>query len=210
MNKKSYVLILLASLFLIFVNSSSAKAVSIGNQTPGWLSLSVSAWGQNAQYEYFDFLPGATESWDREDSRGVLMAEGTDDWIVRMYYIDSKFVGAFNYTSDLKSHKTGRIINPINVNVPQGNTSEIKVINQSSTTKNVSISKWSKSDDGGVFKINPNSSEVWNRNLTGNRGYIMDINDSRYYIKPGKTIYINSSGFPTIDNVRIPSISLAN
>ena len=186
--------LLSAVLFGGILSSTEAEATSIKNGAMGWESVSVSAWGHDASYSAYNLLPGQTEYWDRGDSRGVLV----DTYRVGTYYVESDFNGETNENGTLQSHNTGKQLSRIDLaGPPQGSSNTVKIVNNSSVNKEVSVSKWTESDDGRAFKITPNSSETWTRN--DNRGYILNAGGPKYFIRKGKTVTINNTRNIIID-----------
>lgn len=202
MNKLMKVSVMGALSLGLFGAANSASALAIRNTNEySHEAVSVSGWGNNNSYQIYDIGPTKWETWDRTDSRGVLVVTHNNN---QTYYVDSKLSGYLQGDGVFRS-RMGKSLTPIDTDQPSGTSGKITVKNNSKNSTTVSISKWDDSNDGDEFNVPSGSSETWSRD--DYRGYILDIQGCTYYTKSGVTIELNSRQQPTVNGKILNSIT---
>lgn len=82
--------------------------MDVQNNTLREISVSINHWGKDGSTDWFSISPGGSESWDRSDDRGFVMAVRQDGQEKPYYIFASSSVIVYdNYVMD-----DSRVISP--------------------------------------------------------------------------------------------------
>lgn len=174
----------------LFGAARTASALSIRNLGPySYQKMSVSEWGNGGGTGIWNVEPGQWESWNRTDSKGVLLVTHNSN---KTYYLDSELSGYIQDDNVLRS-RTGKTLTPIDTDQPSGTSGVITIKNNTSFYEKVAINKWQDNGSSRAFTIAPGATESWSRD--DYRGYIMEVDDALdYYVKPGVNVELEPGG----------------
>lgn len=203
-------IILLSGLVAPFGNISQAVTLRNNSRYINWIGGSVSTWGPGGSHKVYEVKSGQSEDWDRQDRRGFLLHVRGES-----YYATAKEGFYTQDDREIRRSRTGRSATPVNTDrnryarKPNGSFYTIADYNISASdipagqegrilfrsndyyrNDRVSINRWEDGTSGAYFTVLGWTTESWRR--ADQRGYIMDIGNRQYFVRPGESVYRDS------------------
>lgn len=181
--------------------------LSVFNGNIGSVEAAVNTYGDGSS-GYYRISSGKVERWIRSDSKGFLVAlrfAATPTPSVKVYYSSER--GSYDiktYSLFTASGREKKVINSDGNRYQKSNgqyiyapnnslygvSNKIKVKNIGNSTK-VAISTWN-GGDSSYYNLSRGETETWSRN-SDSRGYLMNVNGAKYFIKSGESAIVNGS-----------------
>lgn len=73
--------------------------ITVNNHCHGAISVGINHWGYSGKTNYFEIQPGNTETWERDDPRGVIMMVetfGTPSWNIPYFVFKDSTIDVYN------------------------------------------------------------------------------------------------------------------
>lgn len=181
--------------------------LSVYNANISSVEASVNTYGDGSSV-YYSIPSGKVERWIRSNDKGFLVAlrfAASPSPKVKVYYSPSRahytsrvyslFTEAGKEKKDISIGENryqmdnGQYISAPN-NSLYGISDKIKVKNIGNSTK-VAISTWN-GGDSSYYNLSRGETETWSRS-NDSRGYLMNVNGAKYFIRSGETAIVNGT-----------------